>query len=146
MTGVRRGHCLLVLIILASAGTVTLAGGAAPATVWDGVYSVEQAQRGEAIYSAECELCHAANMRGGPAARGLIGLGFQILWKDKSVAELYETTRGKMPPGNPGSLYEQDYLDVLAAVLQRNGFPAGSAELTPDTGLLQSIRLTWEQP
>jgi hypothetical protein len=35
-----------------------------------------------------------------------------------------------MPSGRPGSLSDQEYLDVTTYVLHRNKFPAGAAELT----------------
>jgi len=115
-------------------------------SVRDGVYTAEQALRGEAIYSQHCQSCHAADMRGGPAARGLLGLGFQYVWKGKLLADLYAAMRDKMPPGNPGALSGQDYIDILAAILQRNEFPSGEVELTANADTLQSILIVWDSP
>jgi PQQ-dependent dehydrogenase (methanol/ethanol family) len=113
-------------------------------TVWDGVYTKEQAQRGEQVYLAKCQSCHAADMRGGPAARGLLGPGFQQLWKGKPLDQLYAAMRSQMPPGQPGSLDEQAYVDLLAAVLQRNGFPPGDSELPPDPNAMQRITIAFD--
>jgi len=85
-------------------------------------------------------------MRGGPAARGLLGLGFQHVWKDKSLAALYAAMRDQMPPGNPGALSDQDYIDILAAILQRNEFPSGEVELFADAAALQAIHIVWDAP
>lgn len=115
-------------------------------SVWDGVYTAEQAQRGEQIYQTACQSCHAADMRGGPVAGGLLGLGFQYVWKDRTLAQLLAIMQGKMPPGQPGSLGEQAYLDLLAAVLRRNEFPDGAAELQANPEALQSIVIRWDKP
>jgi mono/diheme cytochrome c family protein len=124
---------------------VALAGDS-PISVWQGVYTPEQAQRGEQVYRAECQSCHANDMRGGPAARGLLGLEFRYLWQGRSLAELLQAVREKMPPGNAGSLADQAYADVIAAILQRNGFPAGGAEIPVAAAALTGIVLNWEQP
>jgi mono/diheme cytochrome c family protein len=118
----------------------------APGPVRVGVFTVEQAQRGELIYKTECATCHAADMRGGPAARGLRGVTFQYLWTGRTVADLFNAMRQKMPPGQPGSLGEQAYLDVLAAILQRNGFPTGETEIEADEEVLNSMVIGWERP
>lgn len=118
----------------------------APGSVLDGMFTVEQAQRGELIYKAECASCHAADMRGGPAARGLRGVTFQFLWTGKTVADLFNAMREKMPPGQPGVLDDQAYLDVLAAILQRNGFPAGETEIGADAKVLNSMIIGWGRP
>ena len=37
-----------------------------------------------------------------------------------------------MPENNPGSLTDQEYVDVIAYMLSFNGMPAGDDELPPD--------------
>ena len=116
-------------------------------TNWDGIYAEGQAERGAGIYTANCEICHAANMRGGPGARGVVGLAFQYLWKDKTLGALFDAMRTKMPPGQPGTLTDQEYADVLAVILRGNGLPAGGAtELPADRAQLDAIVITWEKP
>jgi cytochrome c len=138
-----------VIFILAMAWLAPPAGAqiALERTVWDGVYSPAQAERGARIYKDQCETCHAADMRGGPGARGVVGLAFQFLWQDKSLGELFEALRTKMPPGQPGTLSDQEYIDVLAAILQGNALPAGAAtELPADRALLDRIQIIWKKP
>jgi len=62
----------------------------------------------------------------------LAGFGFQLKWADSSLAELFGRIR-TMPLGRPGSLERQEYLDILAYVLQKNEYPAGEKELTTET-------------
>ena len=138
------------IIGIALLGLLPVGAGAqtgAGRTIWDGVYAEAQAQRGADIYHANCELCHAADMHGGPGARGVVGLAFQFLWKDKTLGELFEAMRTKMPPGRPGSLSDQEYIDVLSTILRGNGLPAsGSAELPADRPQLDQIVITWNRP
>jgi mono/diheme cytochrome c family protein len=141
-------HRLKLLIILGLSGLFIpmVVTGDTPLSIWDGVYTPEQAQRGEQVYQAECQSCHANDMRGGPAARGLLGLEFRYLWQGRSLAELLLAVRDKMPPGKIGSLPDQAYADVVAAILQRNDFPAGAVEIPADVAALPGIVLDWEQP
>lgn len=136
---------LPVLCLLAGAPSDSHADEA-PGSVWDGVFTLDQAQRGELIYKSECQTCHAADMRGGPAAGGLRGVTFRFLWKDKTIADLFNAMRKKMPPGQPGTLGDQAYLDVLAAILQRNEFPAGETEIEADEEVMNSIVIRWGVP
>jgi quinoprotein glucose dehydrogenase len=62
-------------------------------------------------------------------AGALAGYPFQMKWEDASVAEVFGRIR-TMPLGAAGSLTTQEYLDILAYVLQANGYPAGKDELT----------------
>lgn len=113
------------------------------ATVWSGAYTEEQAQRGVQTYQEWCQSCHASDMRGGAAIRGLTGTAFQFLWEGKTLDELYSAMI-RMPPGSQGTLSDQAYIDILAAVLQQNGFPPGGTEVEADIQALQSILLTWK--
>ena len=85
-------------------------------------------------------------MRGGPTARGLVGVSFQFVWKEKTLADLYTAMRDKMPPGDAGGLDQQVYADLVATILEHNEFPPGERELKPDAEALQSIRITWDAP
>jgi len=53
---------------------------------------------------------------------------------------LFDRVRTTMPQGNPGSLRAQDYLDLIAFILQANNFPAGSHELTTGSNILRNHR------
>jgi len=100
-----------------------------PVSVMDGLYSSVQATRGRAVYERACAECHMPDLAGHEYAGALAGYGFQLKWQDASVSELYGRIRS-MPLGRPGWLAPQEYLDILAYVLQKNGYPDGSTELT----------------
>ena len=102
---------------------------AQPQTVWDGLYADSQAARGKEAYQKACASCHMEDLGGHEYAGALAGYPFQMKWEDASVAEVFGRIR-TMPLGAAGSLTNQDYLDILAYVLQANGYPAGKDELT----------------
>lgn len=105
-----------------------------PVTVWTGVYTDAQADRGQATFvSRGCSGCHAPDMTGTPGGPGLVRGGFPLLWYDKSVGEFMDWIVANMPPGNPGSLAPSEYVDIIAQILRANGFPASATvELTPE--------------
>jgi mono/diheme cytochrome c family protein len=104
----------------------------AVSTVWDGVYSAEQATRGKATYETKCSVCHKTDLSGGEG-RPLVGTKFWESWGEDSLSSLFGVIREKMPAGAPGSLGEREYVDVLAYILQRNEYPAGNRELTAES-------------
>lgn len=102
---------------------------AADRTVWSGIYSEAQALRGKVAYGAACASCHGDNLSGGGFASALVGEEFRAIWDQKKVRALYSRIISTMPENDPGSLSEETVLDMVAYVLQANGFPAGSEPL-----------------
>ena len=107
-------------------------------TVRDPVYTNAQAERGKQVYEANCVTCHLADLDGSAnptaGARGapLVGTRFVQDFGESKVSALFNKMKRDMPSGRPGTLTDQEYLDVATYVLQKNSFPAGSAELTSD--------------
>lgn len=107
-------------------------------TVRDPVYTAAQAERGKQVYEANCVTCHLADLDGSAnptaGARGapLVGTRFVQDFGESKISALFNKMKRDMPSGRPGSLTDQEYLDVATYVLQKNSFPAGSAELTSD--------------
>jgi cytochrome c len=123
----------------------------APATsesrsVWDGVYTEEQAKRGEPIYKKECASCHGASLTGGESSPPLSGGAFFANWNGLTLGDLFERIRKTMPQTAPGKLTRQQNADVLAFMLSVNKFPAGKTELYRQTEMLKEIRFDWKKP
>jgi mono/diheme cytochrome c family protein len=117
------------------------ASSAEPAlSVWDGIYTAEQANRGAAFYAQRCAHCHAPDLTGGEIAPALNSAEFKSNWSGLSVDDLFERIKVSMPQDNPGSLSRQQTADVLAFVLLKNGFPAGKTELRREAEVLKAIR------
>ena len=115
-------------------------------SVWDGVYTEEQAKRGEPVYQKECAACHGAMMTGGESAPPLTGGGFQANWNGLTLGDLFDRIRKTMPQSKPGSLTRQQNADVLAFMLSLNKFPAGKTELYRQSEMLKEIRFETKKP
>ena len=122
-----------MLLVVGAAGPAGAGAGGTQenrVTVWDGVYTAEQAERGEAVYKSHCLSCHQADFSGTEEASALSGDAFMEAWREDTVGNLYTRTRNLMPFDEPASLSDAAYVDSVAYLLQVNGFPAGSRELT----------------
>jgi mono/diheme cytochrome c family protein len=121
----------VVTVVLSCA--VSLGAGqqaASPRTVLDGVYTPAQAERGLAAYTEHCSRCHRDNLRGNPEALGLTGTRFIEAWREDSLHSLFDHMATRMPREPLTTLPAAAYLDILAFILQFNGYPAGGQELT----------------
>ena len=129
----------LVAVVLL--GAVVLAQDAPSRSVWDGVYTQEQAQRGQASYNQYCMACHGGSLTGGEQAPPLAGGEFLSNWNGLTVGDLFDRIRTSMPLNNPQSLNRDTNALILAYILSVNRFPAGSAELSNRTEVLKLIRI-----
>ena len=103
-------------------------------TVWDGVYTPQQAERGSASFAANCTRCHAAEANGGEEGRNLAGRVFWDSFKESTVDYLLDYVSKNMPNGTAaGTLSANTYADLVAFILSRNEIPAGTTELTKDS-------------
>lgn len=151
MNGTERGVMNLTTTFICGClfGTLAFAGtvvGQQPRTQWDGVYAKEQASRGERLYVKQCASCHGPDLGGGEMAPGLNGGEFNANWNDLSLGDLFERMRVSMPQNNPGSLTSEENSDILAYILNKDGFPAGDTELPAQTQVLRTIKFVAIKP
>ena len=117
-------------------------GAATPATsVWDGVFTEEQAQRGELAYKDSCSSCHGADLGGDGFAPALAGADFAGNWNDLSVGDFYERIRISMPPTGPNTVTNAQKADIVAHIFHANNYPAGKTELEPKAEVLKTIKI-----
>jgi len=107
-------------------------GGGAPHSTQAGAYTAEQAAIGKDIYASSCISCHAG-------MGNHVGPVFRKWWGGHDLLEMYRFMSNNMPKNDPASLAPEDYLAVMAYLLQLNGMPAGSKPLTVDTVALKAI-------
>ena len=109
-------------------------------------FTESQADSGARIYQHQCARCHGPNGEGkddsykGLRAPELIGgtalpctpRTFQkIRTSDfRTVKDVYEFVSATMPADQPASLSAEEYWNVLAFILQRNGTTADATRLT----------------
>jgi mono/diheme cytochrome c family protein len=107
-------------------------------TILDGVYTAAQAERGRDAYMESCSGCHREDLRGGAEALPLIGPRFIDQWREDKLSSLFTHISTRMPRAPRPKLALNTYLDIVAFILQSNGYPAGNEELTSD-----AVKTTW---
>ncbi len=116
----------LIAVALFSICTIASAD---PRTVNDGVYTKEQAKTGEALYEAQCILCHDKKYFRPVLKR----------WEGQPINILYTVMSTSMPESNPGFLSEKEYVDILAYILSLSRYAAGDTELDYKNGALNDL-------
>jgi S-disulfanyl-L-cysteine oxidoreductase SoxD len=137
----------IALIPLATLLVLNNTVQAQPTTsVWSGVYTQAQSDRGKALYSEQCASCHGGELTGGEMAPPLAGGEFMAGWDGLTVGDLFERIRISMPQNSPGSLSGQQNADILAFILNAAKFPVGQTELPKEAGILKTIKFEVKQP
>ena len=115
-------------------------------TVWDGIYTDEQAARGEVLYAEQCAKCHGDTLGGQESAPALTGTTFYSNWEGEMLEPLFDRLRTTMPQDKPGSLSRSQNADILAHMLKAGGFPAGATPLNGQAGAMASITIRMYKP
>ena len=110
-------------------------------TVWDGVYTAEQAKKGAELYASNCAMCHGLALTGGESDPPLTGGEFMSNWNGLTAGDLFERIRLSMPADKPGTLNREQTANILAHLLSVSEFPAGKTELSTRTEILKQIRI-----
>jgi mono/diheme cytochrome c family protein len=114
-------------------------------SVWDGVYTEAQADRGHTLYNQHCASCHADTLMGGEMSPPLVGGEFLSNWNGLTLGDLFERIRTTMPQNNAGKLSREVNSDITAYILSVNKFPAGKTELAHSAEFLKDIRIDSEK-
>jgi len=120
-------------------------GEAAGTSIWDGVFTAEQARRGQLAYTGPCDRCHGYKLDGASEdpdmlpAPPVAGRKFLREWSGRSLAALVEYVRTTMPKNNPGYLSSNEVADIVAYMLSVSRVPAGGESLQPDASALAGI-------
>jgi len=120
---------------------VSVAAAQESRSVWDGVYSAAQAERGAAVYADRCASCHAPDLSGIGQAAPLTGADFLVGWVDLTAKDLFERIHVSMPADQPRSLTPQQVADVMAFILQKNDVPAGQTDLPTAEDALKAVKI-----
>jgi mono/diheme cytochrome c family protein len=131
----------LTIIAIAAAGAAGVVRAQDTRSVWDGVYTEEQAKRGEALYFERCVRCHGPSYMGGTdGAQPLIGSTFNGNWNGVPLDQMLDRVRLTMPQDKPASLSRQQTADALAFLFSINKIPAGKTELPRQAEMLALIQ------
>ena len=136
----------LLLSIALAAATMT-AGQVPPRSAKEGVYTTEQAGRCKTAYDEKCASCHGSMASVTPDMAPLLNdSGFQNLWRQRSLAQLFGRIRETMPQDKPNTLSPEETAALVAYILSGNQLPAGEAPLPIDLEILKEIRVDAGEP
>lgn len=108
----------------------------------NGLYAARQAQRGKALYAAQCAMCHGDDMSGMGPSPALTGEDFMAKWKGQPVSALFTKIKMTMPQSRPGSLTGDQAAQLVAFILHNNGFPAGTTPLATTAARQKGLRIS----
>lgn len=100
-------------------------------TVNDAVYSKAQAKVGEELYKDNCLTCHDKKYFRPVLKR----------WDGQPLGLFFTVMSASMPESNPGSLPDDEYVDILAYILSLSRYPAGEDALSHADGALDNITI-----
>ena len=110
-------------------------GGVAPR------FTSAQAAAGKTAYNANCAVCHGSTMTNGTFGTPLAGEYFRKAWFGRTVGGLYGKAAKTMPPAAAGSLSKDIYANIVAYVLEMNGFKAGDKALPTGADALDKMTI-----
>jgi hypothetical protein len=125
---------LSILVVPASSraqDSTSKSASSSALTTLSGVYTDQQASKGESIYTGVCLYCHDEWDHTGPA--------FKQNWDTRTAFDLFETIRTTMPNDDPGKLPREDYANIVAYLFKVNKMPSGRKPLPSDIAGLKQI-------
>ena len=121
-------------------------------SIRDGVFTAEQARRGQAAYTGPCDRCHGFKLDGAPddpdmlPAPPVAGPKFLRKWNGRTLAALFDYVRMTMPTNNPGYLSGAEVADIVAYMLSVSGMPAGEDALPAEPEALAGVVIVSQSP
>ena len=106
-------------------------------------FTKQQAAEGRSAYRKNCATCHGAKLEGVDIAPTLVGDRFDYSWRGKS-ADIISFHIRRMPPEGTqgaGTLSDETYTNILAYILNSNGFEPGPEALPADHASLGMIAI-----
>jgi mono/diheme cytochrome c family protein len=102
-------------------------------SVLTGVYTDDQAKKGESTYGKFCVACHDASEHAGEV--------FEEAWSGRPVFDFFMKIRTTMPDDEPGKLNDQQYTDIVAYMLKLSGYPSGATTLPYESEKMRGIMI-----
>lgn len=118
-------------MIRAAAVTALGAALAVGVAAAEGEPVVDQVAAGKVAYAAKCAACHGQSLEGMTHAPALSGGGFKVKWQGQVARALYRRILSTMPADNPGSLSQQEALDVIVYCLSVNAVSVAQPVQSP---------------
>ena len=122
---IRTAASAITLVLLAGCGEQ------APESTLDGIYTAEQAARGQGLFTTHCQRCHSI--------QEFSGRMFASVWTEVPASALYYRIANTMPMDQPGSLGNTEVTALMAHIFSTNGMPAGNTPLEANLEWLNTI-------
>jgi len=132
----RPGLALLLSLGLAACGSespssVSTTQSAAPVVTF-----ASQVEAGAEAYAINCAICHGANLEGSTLGPLLSGFSWVRRWGTQTPTLLLGNIQASMPPGGNENITEEDYLNIVAHMLQVNGVDGVTEALTASSNFV----------
>ena len=134
----RASTLLTVLVVASSTARAQSTDSTRQKSTLAGVYTEEQATKGDSEHRANCTACHGAENYSGEK--------FVKDWVGRTAFDLFDQLKATMPEDNPGGLSAQQYTDIIAYIFKVNGLPAGTTALPADPEALRLIKIELKPP
>lgn len=113
---------------------------------WAGIYTNDQAARGQSAYRSRCASCHGATLEGSDDAPPLAGPDFVEDWNCANIADLFEKIQYTMPANQPGRLDQEQVAEILSYILKVNLFSPGNNALPTNVDDLRGLLFFAQNP
>jgi len=123
-----RNFLAIPVLVLTAGSAIAQTHIPARISIWDGVYTEAQAERGHTLYMQSCSRCHGVELSGTFETPPLVGR-FMPYWSGSTLDALFDYVSTAMPLDHPGALGVGANTDIVAFILKRNEIPAGAKEL-----------------
>jgi polar amino acid transport system substrate-binding protein len=106
------------------------------------LFTAAQADSGKQKFMDHCQQCHGPTLEGraGPALKGP---NFASPDAKFHVGDIFTIVSQNMPASEPGTLAHDDYVQIMAFLLQQNGYPAGTTPLTFEAAGKSKVKLLY---
>ncbi len=122
--------CLVAVLAYTVFSLAAPQTGTSAKTFRDGMFTAEQASRGEQVYAARCSACHGDSLAGVEMAPALAGANFRKAWDNQPLLALANRIRTTMPPVAPNSLASNQLIDLVSYILKANEIRPGNVLLS----------------
>lgn len=109
-------------------------------------YAAQQAERARDAYRVHCARCHGGTLLGAGVTPSIAGENFLARWHGRSLADVLDVIVDAMPPEMPELVGPATAADLIALMLEHNGYPAGPVALSGDEDRLERFVLHRDGP
>ena len=138
LMSLRLSTALTVVVVASSTAWAQSTDSTSRKSTLAGVYTEEQATKGDSEHQANCVACHGAEKYSGEK--------FVKDWVGRTAFDLFDQLKATMPDDNPGGLSTQQYTDIIAYIFKVNGLPSGTTALPADPEALRLIKIEMKAP